>query len=100
MRFDGNNEMVPANAAENDAIGIALTDGDATVHAKQPTAKHPIRLLNDHGTEMLRAAAAFPAKSVVYQADGGKIDDAGTIRRGVTLDESTGDNALVEVLLQ
>lgn len=46
------------------------------------------------------AAAAFAQYATVYAADGGKIDDSGTLIRGLSLEAASGDGSIVRVLTQ
>ena len=93
VRLDDDNELAPCAADSEDAVGYTRASTAAG-------AKCGILLVNAPGTTMLRTAGSFAKRAEVFQAANGKIDDTGTIRVGVSLDESTGADQLVEVLLQ
>ncbi len=85
-------KFAPAGASDADAVSVSLEaaaeDAEFLMHFFTPGFVVP-----------MLSAGAFDALVLVYQAAGGKIDDTGTIRRGISLFPATGADQLVDVLL-
>lgn len=81
-------------AADEDELGtlekrVLSTDTKAAVVPREePVVRYMV------------AAAAFAANATVYAAAAGKIDDSGTLIRGMALDAAAGDGSVVRVLTQ
>lgn len=55
---------------------------------------------NHSGVKQFIAAGAISQYATVFAAASGKIDDSGTLRRGIALEAASGDGAIIPVLVQ
>lgn len=83
-----------AGAADVNAIGFTQKE---TFAADAWTA---IDLINAEGTQIVEAHSAFAVGDQLYQAAAGRIDDAGTVKRGIALAAAAAQGDWVEMLVE
>ena len=85
-------KLAYAGAADTDAVGTLTRD---VLAADEYVT---VDLANAEGTQIMVAHAAFSAYAAVYAAADGRVDDAGTVLVGITLEAATAQDDHVEVL--
>jgi hypothetical protein len=93
VRIDATAGFMLADASDTDAYGVTLAacnSGDAPQVWPLSRGGHVMQCTS---------ASAFAVRVILFQANDGKVDDAGTVRVGVALAAAAGANEVVEVAL-
>ena len=92
MKFDSNQTLVKDSATGNDHVGVTLrkvfTAGDHVA----------IQNRNCDCVQKGIAAGAISARSKIYKAANGKVDDSGTVPYGIALTSTDADGEVIEFI--
>ncbi len=89
-------ELTYCDGDDVDCIGVTTK----TVFATDADRYCPVDLLSAEGNLIVTAAAAFAQGAELYQAADGKVDDSGTIKRGIALEAATAASDSIAMLPQ
>lgn len=94
VKLDGSGQLELAGATDFDALG--------TTQREVFTADAPVAVKKFHAgcSGIFVSAGAIAVGAIIYQAANGRVDDSGSVKRGIALTATSGAGEALEVWYQ